>query len=170
MAELPNSPDENHREKRKHKRKLKKKLVNQSEDPEVPHVSEAQVTDSGLEPIKGKKKKKKRSETLPTARVEHEEPSPKRKKTKKKVGEGSEEEAVENGGAKEASASSSGRFTISMAVAGSIVDNAQSFALASRVRFFYCEWCQRNIRSYFFIVLQYSSLPCDACIESQVGV
>lgn len=81
-----------------------------------------------------KKKKKKRSseeagedvpDVIGDAGVNGEE-SGKEKKKKRKRREG----VLENGGDE---ASSSGRFTVSMAVAGSIVDNAQSLALASRV-------------------------------------
>jgi hypothetical protein len=83
---------------------------------------------------KKKKKKKKRSseeagedvpDVIGDAGVNGEE-SGKEKKKKRKRREG----VHENGGD---AASSSGRFTVSMAVAGSIVDNAQSLALASRV-------------------------------------
>lgn len=61
----------------------------------------------------------------------------KRKKKRRAEGEGGahQEETRGEEVGDEGAASSSGRFTISIAVAGSIVDNAQSFALASRVCF-----------------------------------
>ena len=117
----------------KHKHKSKKRRSDEVDGdipdiPDAPDVS-GDVHDVGVE--RGKKKKKK----------------------KMRKGEGEDGSAVEVvNGAEEAvereavvghrvsrqgvdadAASSSGRFSISMAVAGSIVDNAQSFALASRV-------------------------------------
>lgn len=88
-----------------------------------------------VKPSHKKKKKKKRSseeagedvpDVIGDAGVNGEESAKEKKKKRRKRREG----VLENGGDE---ASSSGRFTVSMAVAGSIVDNAQSLALASRL-------------------------------------
>ncbi|KAG0623298.1 hypothetical protein M758_3G163900 [Ceratodon purpureus] len=128
----------------KHKHKKSKKRTEEEEE-EAADV-QADVPDvPDVEPGKGeggekkRRKKKKGSggdggEGGSEMGVNGEESEKKRKRKRRALVEGEEDGAVvEEAGEDGEAASSSGRFTISMAVAGSIVDNAQSQALASRL-------------------------------------
>lgn len=92
---------------------------------------------------KKKKKRKQHAEVEAEAAVSNgegceegvkHEKKMKKKKEKKRRDPEVEGEASNDGGRDEEAPASCGSYSISMAVAGSIVDNAQSFSLANRVR------------------------------------